>query len=78
MEASSGGQKGVKHPFGHDSKCPPPAAAGPPGAAAFLPPSSWQARVGLAVGAAFFVAVGIVFGRWSATRAGYVNLSDPL
>lgn len=78
VEASSDGHKGIKHPSGDVSKCPPTAAAGPPGAAAFLLPSSWQAHVGLAVGAAFFVVIGIVLGRWLATRSGYVILSDPV
>ncbi|CAM9136658.1 unnamed protein product [Ectocarpus sp. 13 AM-2016] len=38
---------------------------------------SWQDKIGLGVGALFFTVVGIVVGRWSATRAGYLALSDP-
>lgn len=36
--------------------------------------TSWQDKIGLAVGALFFAVVGIVVGRWSATRAGYEQL----
>lgn len=39
---------------------------------------SWQDKIGLGVGALFFTVVGIVVGRWSATRAGYHSLSDPV
>eukprot|EP00752_Nemacystus_decipiens_P011297 g10039.t1 len=36
--------------------------------------ASWQDKIGLAVGALFFTVVGIVFGRWSTTRAGYEQI----
>lgn len=76
-------QKGVKHPSGDDtSECPPSTHASSstvetyPGNASLLPSKSWQANIGLVVGGLFFTVVGVVLGRWSATRAGYYNLSE--
>lgn len=37
----------------------------------------WDFGVVLVIGAVFFVVTGVVIGRWSATRAGYMNLSEP-
>lgn len=42
------------------------------------PKAPWDFGVGLVIGAMFFVVAGVVIGRWSATRAGYVNLSEPV
>lgn len=53
------------HPTGPTDGSAPPALA------------SWQNKIGLVVGALFFTVVGVVVGRWSATRAGYYSLTDP-
>lgn len=89
VEASSTGrQKGVKHPSGDITKCPDTPATstgtgassspleGKPGSG--FPPASWERNVGLVIGSVFFIVVGVVIGRWSATRSGYYNLSDPV
>ncbi|CAM9381692.1 unnamed protein product [Ascophyllum nodosum] len=41
-----------------------------------LPVGRWESTVYMMVGALFFVVSGVVIGRWSATRSGYVNLSE--
>ncbi|CAM9850452.1 unnamed protein product [Scytosiphon promiscuus] len=53
------------HSTGPADGSPPPALA------------SWQNTIGFVVGALFFTVVGVVVGRWSATRAGYYSLTDP-
>ena len=90
MEASSYSEKGSKHTSDTSSPlCPPPTkplpsvttdsdhpASGPGSPSTVVPPAlaSWHNKIGLAVGALFFIVVGIVVGRWSATRPGYDNL----
>lgn len=77
--------KGSTHkPVGSPPLCPPATASLPPahspGPADGSPPpalASWQDTIGLVVGALFFTVVGVVVGRWSATRSGYYNLNDP-
>lgn len=88
MEASSSDEKGSKHTSKSSPLCPPPtkplpsvttdstSESGPGTPSTVVPPAlaSWHNKIGLAVGALFFVVVGIVLGRWSSTRAGYDNL----
>lgn len=51
---------------------------GPGSPGGWKPKAPWDFGVGLVIGAMFFVVAGVVIGRWSATRAGYVNLSEPV
>lgn len=82
VSTSTENHKEAKKPSGDDSpECPPPTQASPPSVETHagttsLPSQSWQANMGLVVGAVFFMVVGIVVGRWSATRSGYYNLSE--
>ncbi|CAM9357293.1 unnamed protein product [Hapterophycus canaliculatus] len=64
--------------------CPPATTTLPPARSTrptddSPPPAlvSWENTIGLVVGALFFSVVGVVVGRWSATRTGYYSLSDP-
>lgn len=67
--------------------CPPPNESLPSGTtdekqggpSTFVLPvlTSWRDKIGIAVGALFFTVVGVVGGRWSATRSGYLSLPGP-